>query len=114
MGQIDVVKRLKEIFADEDNFDESGFAKAELVTPEFAEGLTNISEADLRKLLKMEFWFSYFTNDKSAGIVHHSVEKKKRYYMLKLYYDQKYPNEVVKGVNEHDGGTGTGAGAASD
>ena len=100
MSEKELLDRLEEIFSDISNFDESGWARAELVTTELAEGLWKyIQEHGVMapKLLRRGFGVRIFREDCSDGIIAHRAPGRGLNYMLRLYYDQDDPMLREKG-----------------
>ena len=98
MGKVSLAKQIKKLFSDPENFDISGMMKADLVTVELAEALWHIGKDDFVELRRDGFWFDYFEADRRNGIIGKLFEdrRKKTAYALRLYYDQKYPKEILQ------------------
>ena len=105
MGVKSIVDRIEEIFDKKTNFDESGFAYADLVTPSLAEALGNLGEKDLKKLLKLGYGFNWFDRSRGDGIIFKMIREKPRRagYVRRLYFNQVYPFEDAERKDEKDG-----------
>ena len=104
MGVKSIVDQVEKIFSKFGNFDESGFAKADLVTPEIAEALGNLSYEERMMFRKLGYEFSWLNLEQSDGIITKWFPGKHRgaRYSLRLYFNQKYPKEIAKAKKEED------------
>ena len=93
-GTFNIVAAVEKIFADENNFDISGFVKPELISVGLADCLAKINDLEYRQLLKRGYRFVFFAKDEA--MILKDVRNKKSHYTLKLYYNQTYPKEVEK------------------
>ena len=104
MGVKSVVDRIETIFSKKENFDESGFAYADLVTPELAEALGNLGEKDVKRLERLGYGFNWFDTGRTDGIIFKTIRDKgsrKAGYVRRMYFNQVYPFDNYK--EEKDG-----------
>lgn len=104
MGVKSVAEQVETIFSKKENFDESGFAYADLVTPELAEALGHLDDKDRRKLERLGYGFNWFDTGRTDGIIFKTIHDKgsrKAGYVLRMYFNQVYPFDNYK--EEKDG-----------
>ena len=99
-GQSNLLVCIDKLFSKPANFDDSGFVKAELITPELASALSHISDTDKKQLMRHGYEFICFSGMEDALIFKYVRESPKKHYGLKLYYNQHYPKEVAKMMKE--------------
>lgn len=87
--------RIDRIFARMTNFDISGFCNPDLVTPELADAIINMTSEDRKELLHRGYGFSWFKPDASDGIVYKEYRLGSFSGVLKLYYNPYYPAEMA-------------------
>lgn len=93
---VNIVDQVDRIFARKTNFDESGFANADLVTVELANRLGNLSSEERRELIRRGYELHWFGDGRSGdGMIAKEVrgDKDKTRFFLKLYYNQTFPRE---------------------
>ena len=95
MGKIDVIEAIEKIFSKQTNFDQSGFCKADLVTPELADALIHLTSEQRKGLLAKDFGFKWFNPEASDGFVYKWYKNGSVKYCLKLYYNPYYPKEIA-------------------
>jgi len=105
MGVKSLTDRIEEIFDKKTNFDESGFAYADLVTPDLAEALGHLSDKDERKLERLGYGFNWFDAEHTDGILFKMIRERPRKagYVRRLYFNQVYPFERTERKDEKDG-----------
>ena len=103
MGVKSVAERVETIFSKKENFDESGFAYADLVTPELAEALGHLDDKDRRKLERLGYGFNWFDEEMTDGILFRTVREGSRRngYVRRLYFNQIYPFDNYKEEKEN-------------
>ena len=84
-----ILDRVETIFAKACNFDVSGFAKPEVVTPELAYDLAHLSDTDRKNLKKLGYEFKWFNVEMTDGLIFRWViEKRNRiFYTQRLYFN---------------------------
>ena len=106
---LNVVDFVDQIFAKPGNFDISGFANSDLVTPELAERLGRLTEQEIIKLEKRGYRFYWFNRQMTDGIICKWYAGKTRgaRYNLNLYFNQVFPLDIQnakKGVDTNGSG----------
>lgn len=93
---VSIDKRLNEIFRNEDNFDISGFCRAELITEDMAKELMEIcGNPKTRDALSAKGFDIYtFGIDGESGLILKMTRHGKFKESLKIYWDQKFPKEM--------------------
>ncbi len=92
--KVSLADRIDRIFSRQANFDISGFCDADLVTPELADDLINMSSDERKELLRRGYGFSWFKADASDGIIWKTYKQGAIHSTLKLYYNPYYPKEL--------------------
>ena len=89
MGVKSIVDRIEAIFAKACNFDVSGFAKAEIVTPELVHDLANLSDEDRKNLKKLGYEFKWFSVNMTDGLIFRWIIDKRNhiFYTQRLYFN---------------------------
>ena len=89
MGVKSIVDRVESLFSKACNFDVTGFAKVEAVTPDMIQDLAHLSDTDRKNLKKLGYEFKWFNTEMTDGLIFRWVIEKPRriFYTQRLYFN---------------------------